>query len=95
MAVAKRPETDLPVHPGKLLGEELECRGVAPEALASLIGRDPAHVAAVIAQQAPMTADLALDIETALDVPAYFWMGLQGSYELTLARNARAGRRSA
>lgn len=86
---ARRIETDLPVHPGELLAEELEVRGMTQRALAEAMGR-PAQVVSEIARgKKAITAETAIQLEEVLGVPAHLWLNLQSQYELTRARAAR------
>jgi addiction module HigA family antidote len=80
---------DYPIHPGAILGEELEARHMSRAELARLMGRPVKAIAEIVAGRRAITAQTALDIERALGVSAQFWVNLQGSYELTLARQKR------
>ena len=55
--------------------------------LATLIGRPPQAINEIIRAQKAVTAETALVLEKALGTDASFWMGLEATYCLTLARN--------
>ena len=86
--------SDLAIHPGEHLGEELEARSVTQRQLARDMRRPPQLVSAIINGRKSITAETALDLERVLDIDAQFWLNLQSRYDLTLARQRQA-RRSA
>src|SRR5438045_1090334 len=79
-------ESDLAIHPGELLREELEARAMTQKALATSMGRPAQKVSEIINGKKAITADTALQLERVLGIPAYFWLNKQARYELTLAR---------
>ncbi len=86
---AKQPtriESDLPVHPGELLAEELAACGMTQRALAEAMGRPPQVINEIARGRKAITAETALQLERALGTPAYLWMNLQAQYELARAR---------
>lgn len=84
----KQIETDLPVHPGELLVEELEVREMTQKQLAEAMGRPPQVINEIVNGKKAITAETALQLERVLDIPAQFWMNLQTGYDLTVARLA-------
>jgi HTH-type transcriptional regulator / antitoxin HigA len=87
-----RLESDLAIHPGELLAEELEVRGMTQRSLADAIGRPPQAVNEIIKGKKRITAETAVQLERVLEIPAQFWLNLQSRYELVLARNAERDR---
>lgn len=83
-------ESDIAVHPGGLLAEELDARGMTQAALAAAISRPPRVISAVVRGRRSITAALALELEHALGVPAIFWVRQQARYDLYVARQAEA-----
>jgi HTH-type transcriptional regulator/antitoxin HigA len=84
---------DLAIHPGEVLAEELEARSMTQRALAQLIGRPEQTVSEIVRGKKGITAETALQLAAAFGTSAEFWMNLQSTYELTLARGAaRRGR---
>ncbi|MBM4415382.1 MAG: HigA family addiction module antidote protein [Chloroflexi bacterium] len=81
-----RVESDLAVHPGELLAEELAARGMTQRALAEAMGRPPQVVNEIVRGRKAITAETALQLERVLDTPAYLWVNLQAQYELARAR---------
>ena len=85
-SVPTRLESDLAIHPGELLGEELEARGMTQRALAEAMGRPPQVINEIIRGKKAITAETAIQLEDVLGTSARLWLGLQATYELTRAR---------
>lgn len=83
------PVSDLPVPPGDILAEELESRGITRAAFARLTGRPAQAISEIVHARKRITADTALDFEAALGVSARFWLNLQTTYDLALAKQRR------
>src|ERR1022692_3944004 len=75
-----------PIHPGEILGDELEEMGLAAKRLADLIDVPPNRLYQLLAGKRNMTADTALRLAQYFGMSADFWMNLQSAYELDLAR---------
>ena len=75
-----------PIHPGEILGDELEEIGLSAKKLADVIGVPPNRLYQLLAGKRSMTADTALRLGQYLGMSAGFWMNLQSAYELDLAR---------
>jgi len=86
---AERLESDIAVHPGEMLGEEIEARGMPQKALAVAMGRPPQLVNEIVRGKKAITAETALQLEAALGIPAYLWLAKQSRYDLRIAQQAR------
>lgn len=75
-----------PLHPGKVLVEDLGAREMSQRELARQMGRPLKTVNAIARGRKSITARTALDLERVLGVPADFWLNLQTAYDLTVAR---------
>lgn len=73
-------------HPGSLLAEELEMRGMSQRALARRIGRPFQVVNEIVRGRKSITPETALQLEAEFGTPAYIWLGLQSKYDLAQAR---------
>lgn len=73
-------------HPGGLIKDELEARGIKQNAFALDIGMPLTVLNELIQEKRSITAEIALSLEKALDIPADFWMRFQAGYELDCAR---------
>ena len=82
----RRVWSDLPVSPGSVLKEEIECRGMSPNELASLMCEPIQVINEIILGQRAITQTTATGIQTALGISAQFWLNLETAYRTTLAR---------
>ena len=75
-----------PIHPGHILGDELEEIGVSAAELARIIKVPPNRVSQIVAGKRAITADTALRLARYFGTSPDFWMNLQKIYELDAAR---------
>lgn len=73
-------------HPGYLLKDELDARKIQQSDFAIEIGMQKSMLNEIIKGKRPITSDIAILLETALEIPADYWMRFQTQYELDLAR---------
>ncbi|MBK8805194.1 MAG: HigA family addiction module antidote protein [Bacteroidales bacterium] len=73
-------------HPGFVLKEELQARGIKQKEFALDIDMQPTMLNELIKEKRAVTAEIALSLEKALGIPADFWMRFQAGYELDCAR---------
>jgi HTH-type transcriptional regulator/antitoxin HigA len=78
-------------RPGVFIAEELEARGWTQADLAFVLGCDKAHLNRVMTGQLSVTAETALQLEDAFDVPAEFFANLQRMHDLGKAERADPG----
>jgi len=74
-----------PIHPGKVLKDELEELGLSAEALSREIHVPANRISQIVAGRRGITADTALRLGHWFGMSAEFWLNLQKSYELRLA----------
>ena len=75
-----------PTHPGEVLKDEIEERGISQRQLAESVGLTYSVVNEILNAHRPLTARTALMFEAALDVPADSLMYLQTKYNMQTAR---------
>jgi addiction module HigA family antidote len=75
-----------PIHPGEVLGDELEEIEMSAKQLADLIETPPNRLYQILAGKRRITADTALRLGRYFGMSAAFWMNLQTAYDLDLAR---------
>lgn len=75
-----------PVHPGEILKEELEELGLSANAFAKQIAVPTNRVTSIINCRRSITADTALRLSRYFGTTAEFWLNLQSSYDLKIAR---------
>src|ERR1039458_3918876 len=80
--------------PGETLAELLESRGMSQAELAARTGRPKQHINEVVAGKAPITQDMAIQLERSLGAPASFWNNREARYREHLARQAEHERLS-
>lgn len=74
-----------PVHPGEILGEELQELGLSANALANALGVPTNRITAILKGQRGITADTALRLSRYLGTTPQLWLNLQKTYELRVA----------
>ena len=75
-----------PIHPGEMLKDELEARGMSQRKFAGLIGMPYTAFNEIINGKRSITTDTALKIEAATGIAATIWLGLQTDYNMQTAR---------
>lgn len=75
-----------PIHPGEILADELEELGLTSAELARTIDVPANRISQIVAGKRNITADTALRLGRYFGTSADFWMNLQKTYELDLAR---------
>ena len=76
-----------PTHPGEVLKEELEARGISQRQLADCTGLTYSVVNEILNGRRPVSAKTALIFEAVLDIPADALMYLQMKYNMQTTRN--------
>jgi antitoxin HigA-1 len=80
------------IHPGAVLLDELEERGIAQTALASHIHVLPKTVNEICRGKRGISAEMAVKLSRALGASADFWLNLQKNWELSqVSPNAAKG----
>jgi addiction module HigA family antidote len=75
-----------PIHPGEILADELAEIGITAKRLADVLEVPPNRLYQLLAGKRNVTADTALRLSQYFGMSADFWMNLQSTYELDLAR---------
>ncbi|HIU39319.1 MAG TPA: HigA family addiction module antidote protein [Candidatus Limisoma intestinavium] len=75
-----------PIHPGEMLRDELEARGISQRKFAAVIGVSYSVLNEVINGKRPINTEYALKIEAATGIPAYIWINMQSAYNMQTAR---------
>jgi addiction module HigA family antidote len=79
------------MHPGRVLREEyMEPLQLDALGLAQALGIPSSQITPVIADQEPVTSDLALRLARCFRTSPQFWLGLQTAYDLAMAQ-AKSG----
>lgn len=75
-----------PVHPGEIVKDELEARGISQRKFAMIIDCSYTVFNEILNCKRPLTTDYALRIEAALGIKAYMLVNMQSEYNLQTAR---------
>lgn len=75
-----------PIHPGEMLKDELQARGISQRKFAALIGVSYSVLNEVLNGKRPITTEYALKIEAATGTKAYVWVNMQTAYNMQTAR---------
>ena len=79
-----------PTHPGEVLKDEIEFRGITQRKLANSMGLAYSVVNEILNARRPLTAKTALMFEAALGVPADSLLYLQSKYNMQTARSDKS-----
>jgi len=74
------------IHPGEILADELKEIGISAAELARTLGVPANRISQIIAGKRTISADTALRLARYFGTTPDFWMNLQKTYELDLAR---------
>ena len=74
-----------PVHPGEILGEELQELGMSANALARELGVPTNRITAILGGRRGITADTALRLSRYFGTTPQLWLNLQKAFELRVA----------
>ena len=73
-------------HPGAILKNELESRDISQKEFAQSIDMQVTMLNEIIKGKRAITADIAVALEKALDIPADFWVNMQTQFDIDEAR---------
>ncbi len=72
--------------PGATLCDLLEERGISQKVLGLRLGRSDKNLSQIVNGKAPITPELAIDLEQVLGTPARFWLEREARYQEWLSR---------
>ena len=84
--IANNLEPLQPVHPGEMIKDEIECRGISQKKLAEQTGIPYTALNEVLNGKRPVSTEYALLLETALGIEAGIWIKTQADYDLITAK---------
>ena len=86
MATETSLESNVAIPPGITIRDELEARGMSQRQLAAAMRRPASAVNAIVQGKKAITPKTALELESALHIPAHVWLRLEAGYRLALER---------
>lgn len=75
-----------PTHPGVILREEIEARGISQTQLAKQIGMKVSLLNELINGKRSFTVEYSMLLEAALNIDTDFWLNMQANYSKHMAR---------
>jgi addiction module antidote protein, HigA family len=79
-----------PTHPGEILKEEIEYRGISQRKLAAQMGMSYTVLNEILNARRPLTTNTALLVEAVLGIEADTLMRIQTKYNLQTARKDKS-----
>ncbi len=76
-----------PIHPGEMIKDEIEYRGITQKALAEEIGVPASVLNEILNGKRAVTTEYALLLEAALGIEADLWLRLQSEYNKQIAKS--------
>ena len=70
------------IHPGAVLREELEARGLSANAFALKLRVPPQRIQDIVAGRRGISPETALRLAASLGTPARLWLDMQAAYDL-------------
>ena len=80
------------IHPGTMLREELDARGMTGNALALALRINSGRVSEILNGKRAISADTALRLGQFFGNDPQFWLGLQSTYDLAVAARQNGDR---
>ena len=83
---ANNLEPFIQTHPGEIIKDEIEYRGISQRALATQIGVSPTQLNEVLNGKRALNTEMAMLISAALDIDAEPLLAMQTRYDMITAR---------
>lgn len=83
---ANNLEPFIPTHPGEIIKDEIEYRGISQRTLAMQIGVSPTQLNEVLNGKRALNTEMAMLISAALDIDAEPLLAMQTRYDMITAR---------
>ena len=85
--IANNLEPYRPTHPGEIIKDEIEYRGISQKKFADAINVSYSLLNEVLNGKRPLNTELALLIEKALDIPAEPLLKMQARYNMLVVKH--------
>lgn len=79
-----------PTHPGEMIKDEVEYRGISQKKLAVEMGMSPSLLNEILNGRRRVSTEYALLFEAALGINAEVWIRLQNDYDLQVAKSNKS-----
>lgn len=84
--IANNLEPSEPVHPGEMIRDEIQSRGISQKKLAEQTGIPYTALNEVLNCKRPVSTEYALLLEAALGIEAGIWIRTQADYDMITAK---------
>lgn len=74
------------IHPGEMIKDEIEYRGISQKKLAAQMGISPSLLNEILNGKRAVSTEYALLFEAALGISADIWIRLQADYDMQVAK---------
>ncbi|MDD6517165.1 MAG: HigA family addiction module antitoxin [Prevotella sp.] len=78
------------IHPGEMLKDEIEARGITQKDLSKRMGVSYTVFNEILNGKRPITTEYALLLEAALGIDAGIWLRLQADYNMQKAKSDKS-----
>jgi len=85
--IANNLTTSRPIHPGEMIKDEIEYRGISQKDLAAEVGIPASVLNAVLNWKRAVTTEYALLLEAALGIEADIWLRQQAEYNKQVVKS--------
>lgn len=75
------------IHPGEMIKDEIEYRGLSQRKLAAQMGISPTLLNEILNGKRSISTEYALLFEAALGIDADIWIRLQADYDMQVAKS--------
>lgn len=79
-----------PTHPGEMIKDEVEYRGLSQKKLAAEMGMSPSLLNEILNGRRRVSTEYALLFEAALGIDAELWVRLQADYDMQVAKSDKS-----
>ncbi|MGN1237072.1 MAG: HigA family addiction module antitoxin [Bacteroidaceae bacterium] len=88
--IANNIELSEPIHPGEMIKEELECRGISQKKFSEQTGIPYTALNEVLNCKRSVSTEYALLFEAALGIEAGIWIKTQTEYDIIKAKRNKS-----
>ncbi len=88
--IANNLTSSILIHPGEMIKDEIEYRGLSQRKLAAQMGISPTILNEILNGKRAVSTEYALLFEAALGIDADIWLRLQADYNMQVAKSNKS-----
>lgn len=88
--IANNLTSYIPIHPGEMIKDEIEYRGLSQRKLAAQMGISPGLLNEILNGKRAVSTQYALLFEAALGIDADIWLRQQVRYDMQIAKSDKS-----